>query len=138
VLLGLVALAVIVVVASNSGGGKGSDTAANTAPATPTTAATHAAAPASSAVPQDTCTLADDQHLIVRYIAPGVQDNAQELGETDASHCTPTLQWLEQTAANGPGDCTQVAWASDNPGYNADALPAPPLKKVIEAIGPGC
>jgi hypothetical protein len=36
------------------------------------------------------------------------------------------------------GYCAQAAWASGNPGDNADDSPARRLKKVILAIGSAC
>lgn len=76
--------------------------------------------------------------VIVWYRAPGVADSAQVLGNYDLATCESTFQWLQQTSPTGPGYCTEAAWASDNPGYNADATPAKRLKKVQLAIGPAC
>ncbi len=45
---------------------------------------------------------------------------------------------VQRTSPNVPGACTEAAWASDNPGYNADATPAKRLKKVQVAVGPAC
>lgn len=74
----------------------------------------------------------------MRYVSQGLQTSAQELGEVALADCVPMVTWLQTAAANGPGDCTQVAWAHDNPGYDPNAVPARPLKKLIESIGPGC
>ncbi|MFE5108469.1 hypothetical protein [Streptomyces sp. NPDC056663] len=52
--------------------------------------------------------------------------------------CETTFQFLQHTSPIEAGDCTEAAWASDNPGYNADAIPAARLKKVQVAIGPAC
>lgn len=108
----------------------------------PASAPPHASSPAphtsATPAPDPTCTLPDTQDLLVRYTVPGLPDSAQVLGEVDLGNCTPTLDCLARTSPRGDGYCTEVAWASDNPGYNADATPAPPLKKVIEAIGGGC
>ena len=52
--------------------------------------------------------------------------------------CQTPVQWQLSTALTGPGMCTQVAYAADNPGYDAGATPAPALKKVIASAGPGC
>ncbi|MGW4047340.1 hypothetical protein [Streptomyces sp. NPDC004721] len=52
--------------------------------------------------------------------------------------CENTFQLLQHTSPTEAGDCTEAAWASDNPGYDADAIPAARLKKVQVAIGPAC
>nr|WTB35099.1 hypothetical protein OG781_41650 [Streptomyces sp. NBC_00830] len=52
--------------------------------------------------------------------------------------CETTFQWPQHTSPTEAGDCTEAAWASDNPGYNADAIPAARLKKVQVTIGPAC
>ena len=36
------------------------------------------------------------------------------------------------------GECTTIALASSNPGYDVNQVPAPPLRDVIESAGPGC
>ncbi len=69
---------------------------------------------------------------------PGVPDSAQELGNYSQMDCEPTFQWLQHTSPTEAGDCTEAAWASDNPGYNVDATPAPRLKKVQMVVGPAC
>jgi hypothetical protein len=56
----------------------------------------------------------------------------------DGADCTPTLQEFQETAGQAQGECTTIALASDNPGYNAAAFPAPPLRDVINSAGPGC
>jgi hypothetical protein len=38
---------------------------------------------------------------------------------------------------DGPGYCSKIAWASDNPGYDIELPPALPLKKVIDEVGDG-
>lgn len=97
------------------------------------------AAPSTAAAdPEPSCALPNGRDVLVRYIVPGLQANAQELGEVDLVQCESTLDYIAQTSPTGDGYCTQVAWASDNPGYNPDTVPAPPLKKVIEAVGGGC
>lgn len=96
------------------------------------------AEPASSAVPSPSCTLPDDRDVIVWYRVPGVQDSAQELGEVDLANCTPTIDTVISTAPTGDGYCTAVGWADANPGYDANATPAPPLKHVIQEVGGSC
>lgn len=110
---------------------------ASTSPA-PTHTTAKPAPSTAAAAPSPSCTLPDDRDLIVRYTVPGLQTQAQELGEADLANCTTTLDMLEQTSPTGPGYCTQAAWADQNSGYNPDATPAAPLKHVLEAVGAGC
>ncbi|MET7775357.1 hypothetical protein ABZU94_13960 [Streptomyces mirabilis] len=69
---------------------------------------------------------------------PGLPDSAQVLGNYNLATCETTFQTMQKTSPTGPGYCTEAAWASDNPGYNADATPAKRLKKVQAAVGPAC
>lgn len=112
-------------------------------PSSPAAAAhTSAAAVKTAAKPKPTpspsCTLPDDRDLLVWYKVPTLQDSAQELGEVDLANCTPTVDTIMSTSPTGAGYCTEVAYADQNPGYNADATPAPRLKHVIEEVGAGC
>lgn len=63
---------------------------------------------------------------------------ADEIGNVDFTDCSDSLADFRQTAGQADGECTTIALASSNPGYDPDAVPAPPLKHVIEAAGPGC
>jgi hypothetical protein len=76
--------------------------------------------------------------VIVRYIAPGLPANSQVLGDYDVQNCTTTFESLKGTSPTEPGFCTEAAWASDNPGYDADATPSAPLKKIQVKVGPAC
>lgn len=69
---------------------------------------------------------------------PGASVIASEIGEVDIEYCTSSLTDFQQTAGQAAGECTTIAWAKDNPGYDVNAVPAPPLKHVIESAGPGC
>jgi len=60
------------------------------------------------------------------------------LGDLDLAHCRPTVETLQVISPLGAGYCTQAAWADQNPGYETDAVPAPPLKHVLVSIGAGC
>lgn len=86
-----------------------------------------------AATPTPTCT-DPGQDVIVRIVAPGVEPTAQRLGY----YCGTTEQQVATTSPTGVGFCTQVALASDNPGYDADATPAPPLKGVTTSVGGSC
>ena len=94
---------------------------------------------ASSPAPRAaTCTLPSSPDLLVRTIAPRVGPSAEILGSANLGLCIPTVQWLQQTTPTGPGYCTQVALSSDNPGYDLNRTPAPPLRKLIAKFGAGC
>jgi hypothetical protein len=87
-------------------------------------------------IPQPSCS--ETRDLIVWYVAPTLPDSAQELGNYNIENCEPTLQELQDTSPTEPGYCTEAAWASDNPGYNADATPAAEPKDVVLSVGPAC
>lgn len=99
-------------------------------PSTSAPATTAAVSTASS-----TCNLPDKGDVIVREVFPNVPIDAMELGGTDPEHCTWTMDSLRTSQPTGPGYCSEVAWASDNVGYDPNTVPAPPLKKVQEMIG---
>lgn len=76
------------------------------------------------------CTVpAGDPDVILRVATPGDQPTAQLLGASGV---------CDLAVAPGPGYCDTVALASSNPGYNVNATPAAPLKKVITSVGAGC
>lgn len=77
-------------------------------------------------------------NYIVRTTEPGLAASAQEMDNVDRSDCTPTLQDFAQTAGQAQGECTMIARAQANPGYNVNATPAPPLRRLIMRVGPGC
>jgi len=93
------------------------------------------AAPATSAA---SCMPTED--LIERDIVPGQQPTAFTLGNVGlmTGQCKATVDTLADTVADKPGFCSQLARAADNSGYNIDAVPATPLRKVIAQAGPGC
>ena len=81
--------------------------------------------------------------IFVRMITPGGPPVAQQLGgewrwDYTTSTCDTSVQLMIATAPTGPGDCTQVGYVLDNPGYNVNATPAPPLEKVAASAGPAC
>jgi hypothetical protein len=108
------------------------------------------AAPAS----EQRCSLVSDRDLIEwkRSSHPPYSDgstgrpaSAIEIGDVDLVNCKSYLDgWVanhednEADTAAGYRDCYEIAWADDNPGYNADAVPAPRLKNVIEQAGNAC
>jgi hypothetical protein len=102
------------------------------------TRSTAATAKKSTAAADDWNRCGQNRDIIVRYITPTLPPAAQVLGAYNLGTCQSTLDSLRHTSPTDAGNCTQAAWASDNPGYNADATPAKPLRKVVEAIGPAC
>lgn len=108
-------------------------------PASVATTATPPDVPSSSApaAPAETCAtpLPDRGDIIVREIRPGLVTDAIELGGTDPEHCVLTFDSLRTSSPTEAGYCTEAAWASDNAGYDPNAVPAPPLKKVQIIIG---
>jgi hypothetical protein len=104
----------------------------------PVAAARPAAARAAKPSPSPSCTRTTTFDYIERTTEPGLQPQAGEIGNTDYSDCEDSLADFAETAGQADGECTTVALASSNPGYDPDAVPAPPLKGVIESAGPGC
>lgn len=87
--------------------------------------------------PSPPCNLPTTNPLIVWHRAPGAEDRAEKVAESDLYHCRPMLDVLRGPALgpSAPGYCSKVAWLSDNPGYNTLISPAAPLKNVIEEVG---
>lgn len=126
----LVALVSVALLAACSGSSS-SGSATSASPA-------KTAAASSPSATSTSCGLKTTFDYIERDSEPGLQPSAQEIGNVDLANCTPTLKDFAATAGQAPGDCTQIALASDNPGYNVNATPAAPLRNVITEAGPGC
>jgi hypothetical protein len=107
--------------------------------AAPAATATHSAGKAKpKASPKPQCT-APTFDYIVRDDDPGASILADEIGNCDGTDGKfDVLSTFASTAGQASGECTTIALASDNPGYNVNAVPAAPLKDVIESAGPGC
>ncbi len=114
---------------------------------TPTAAASSPAASPSAepTAAEAACTARKPAYgdILVRDDDPGASVMAQELGggyvwDHVTGICLDAVEWAAATAGRGPGECTTIALASDNPGYDANAVPAPRLKHVIRSAGPGC
>ncbi len=76
-------------------------------------------------------------------ITPGVSPQAQELGgewrwDSTTNKCLTSVQLMIATAPQSAGNCTQVGYVAENPGYNANAVTAAPLKNVVAQTGPAC
>jgi hypothetical protein len=101
-------------------------------PAAPSEAST----PGSSPIPKtSSCDMPTTRDLIIWEHRPRILDSAYTVGDADLSQCKPTVDTWPAGEPTGEGYCSKIAWASDNPGYDTDARPAPPLKKVIETVG---
>jgi hypothetical protein len=81
---------------------------------------------------------------VVRTTSSGIPATATAIGNINPATCSSSLSDFQATASQAQGDCTTIALASDNPGYEqayinaSNPKPAPPLHKVIESAGSGC
>jgi hypothetical protein len=78
--------------------------------------------------------------IIVREKDPTLPYYASQLGGGFAfnhrsNQCQNSVEFNLDAVPDQPGSCAQIASASDNPGYNPDDRPAPPLKKVFASKG---
>lgn len=81
--------------------------------------------------------------IYVRMVTSGVSPQAQQLGggwvwNHTSNKCLTSVQMVMATAPLSAGNCTQVGYAADNPGYNPNATPAAPLMHVVAQKGPAC
>jgi hypothetical protein len=81
--------------------------------------------------------------IYVRMVVPGLATTAQELGgewnwDHVSNQCDDSVAWIIATAPMTAGNCTQVGYVSQNPGYNPNATPARPLRSVAAQAGPAC
>jgi hypothetical protein len=83
------------------------------------------------------CTLQTTEDMIERWVTPDLPPSAMLLGDVNIALCKATVDVLEATSPMGPGFCTQLARAVDNPGYDVDGRPAAPLREVHASGGPG-
>ena len=88
-------------------------------------------------IPKSPCNLPTSRTLIIWHRAPGVEDRAERVDESDLYNCRPKLDELRGPALGpiGPGYCSKIAWSSDNPDYSVGVVPAAPLEKVIDEVG---
>jgi len=147
---GVILLIIVIAVANGNSGNSNTTTAGATSTATSSTTAarsptTQQAAPVppstttaapTTPVPTTTatpasCNLPHQGDLVVRTVAPRVEPSAQLLGDVDLVHCAPALDFLAKAQPSGPGYCTTVGRQADNPNYNVDAVPAPPIPHTI-------
>jgi hypothetical protein len=81
--------------------------------------------------------------IYVRWTDPGVPWTAQELGgewvwNVALGKCLTSVQMEIAASPPGAGNCTQVGYVAENPGYDVNATPAPPLEDVAAETGPAC
>jgi hypothetical protein len=81
--------------------------------------------------------------IYVRWTDPGVPWTAQELGgewvwDVALGKCLTSVQMEIAASPPGAGNCTQVGYVADNPGYDINAQVAPPLEHVAAETGPAC
>jgi hypothetical protein len=81
--------------------------------------------------------------IYVRTITSGASPQARTLSgkwgwDHAASKCLSAVQLVIATAPHGAGQCTQVGYAADNPGYDVSAAAAPRLTHITAQAGPAC
>jgi hypothetical protein len=132
-------LLVGVIVAGLSGGGK---------PAKSLTAATSSAAAsrASAIANAETACYkrpAASGDIYIRLLTRGGSEKAQRIGggwtwDHTSNKCLTSVQMVMATAPLSTGNCTQVGYVANNPGYDPNASPAAPLAHVAAHAGPAC
>lgn len=99
---------------------------------------TTAALTAPTSAQPASCSLKLQGDIIERVVVPGQPATVQQLGSINLQDCTLAFNDLAAETNDDPGYCTTAAWLSDNPGYDVNAVPAPPLKKVQAQAGAAC
>jgi hypothetical protein len=161
ILLAIAAILLIGVIANLSGSGKDQAGQQREANSSSATATPHASSLAARAVPSTeskasakAAALAKAKHacierppasgdIYVRVITPGMSPRTQQLGGrwswNHMTHkCVTSVQRIIAAAPRRAGNCTQVGYVSDNPGYDANAMPAAPMADVVAHAGPAC
>jgi hypothetical protein len=148
----IVAAIFLIAVISKAVGGAGTPTkptAAVSAAATvkPSPKSTRTSSPKSKAV--SAAETACDKRgfasgdIYLRMVQPGEAPVAQQLGgewewDNTTGKCLTSVQLMIATAPMSAGNCTQVGYVADNPGYNPNAAVAAPLARVAAQAGPAC
>ena len=146
ILVAIAAFFLIGVIANALGGEKHANTAVNAPVATATvshpesSASPNATAKAEAACGKRGFASGD---IYVRMLSPGTQWAAQELGgewvwNASLGKCLTSVQMAIATAPLSTGNCTQVGYKADNPGYDPNATVAAPLMRVAAQAGPAC
>jgi hypothetical protein len=81
--------------------------------------------------------------IYVRIIKPGTSPKARKLAgrwrwDHATGKCLTAIHFMTATAPRSDGHCTQVGYVTDNPGYDPNATPAPPLRRTAAQAGPAC
>ena len=152
-LLVCAAIFLVGVIASALGNGNGNSSksaAAATSSGPAVTSSSHSASKASAGskkltAKEDACDKrpAASGDIYVRMVTPGVSPQAQELGgewrwDSAAKKCLTSVQLTVATAPLTHGNCTQVGYVADNPGYDVNARVAPRLTHLVAQAGPAC
>ena len=118
---------------------------ATTVKASPRTASRASAKSKAMAKAEDACFKRPPASgdIYVRMITPGVSPQAQQLGggwewNHTTNKCLTSVQMVMAIAPLSTGNCTQVGYAADNPGYDPNATVAAPLMHVAVQKGPAC
>jgi hypothetical protein len=152
VLLAIAGLFVIgVIAAAVNGSGKPAKSLAATASSTAAARASSSAASRASAAAVKSAKAVDacekrppaSGDIFVRTVASGDSPKVQRLGDKWAwdhasSKCLTSVQLAMATAPLSAGDCTQVGYVADNPGYDPNATVTAPLAHVAAHAGPAC
>jgi hypothetical protein len=80
------------------------------------------------------------EELYVRATDPDLPAYAMRLGGNwvwnfGDERCMTSVEAALAANPAGEGFCTQVGLVADNPGYDPDAIPAPPLREVLAQAG---
>ncbi len=67
----------------------------------------------------------------------GQEPTAELLGDQNGQ-CESMLATIGSSGPAGVTYCIKIAYASDNPGYNQDIVPADPIVKPFRTFGSGC
>jgi hypothetical protein len=81
--------------------------------------------------------------IYVRIVKPGTSPETRRLGgswrwDHVTGKCLTAVHFMTATAPRSAGHCTQVGYVTDNPGYDANATPAPRLPHTAVQAGPAC
>jgi hypothetical protein len=76
-------------------------------------------------------------------VTPGISPQAKQLGggwawDHASNKCLTSVQMAMATASLSAGNCTQVGYVADNPGYHPNTTVAAPLTRVAAQEGPAC
>jgi hypothetical protein len=143
----LLAIAAIFVIGIIAGAVSGSGKSAKPVAATASSSAASSASATldAAAKAEDACSKRPPTsgEIYVRTVASGGSPQAQQLGggwawNHTSNKCLTSVQMVMATAPLAAGDCTQVGYVADNPGYDPNATPAAPLAHVATHAGPAC